>query len=51
LLGREFDEVIRNQVNNEPDKNHDCIHYKASAVVDRRKKGKQKNPEDSIVKY
>jgi hypothetical protein len=48
LLQREIEEV-RIQIGTESNKNHYGKHYKARAVVDYRKKGKQENPEDGII--
>ena len=49
LLRRELEDVVRIQIKSEPYKNNYGKRYKARTVVDYRKKGKQKNPEDDII--
>jgi hypothetical protein len=51
LLWREFEDVVRIQISNEPNKNNDGKHDKARTVFHCRKKGEQKNPEDSIISF
>jgi hypothetical protein len=49
LLRCELEDVVRIQIKSEPYKNNYGKRNKARTVVDDRKKGKQKNPEDSII--
>jgi hypothetical protein len=49
LLRCELEDIIRIKINTEPYKNNHGKHYKAHAVVDCRKEGKQKNPEGKII--
>jgi hypothetical protein len=49
LLRFEPEDVVRIQIQTESHKNNDGECYKARAVVDRRKKGKQKNPKGSVI--
>ena len=49
LLRRELEDVVRIQIKTEPYCNNGGKRHKARAVVDDRKKGKQKNPEGSVI--
>jgi hypothetical protein len=49
VLLRLLEDVVRIQIKTEPYKNNHGKRNKADTVVDCRKKGKQKNPEGSIV--
>ena len=49
LLRIKFEDVVQIQIYTEPYKNNYAKHDKSRTVVDRRKKGQQKNPEGSII--